>query len=449
MTVLFIYPSCDVSYPLQIGSLSAFLKQHKIKTYLLFLLVNGQLSKNHFQEIKKKISDLNPKFVCFSCYETSYGWVKEISDFIKTEFSDIKIVVGGYYPTLAPEEVISYPSVDIICRGEGEHPLLELIKNPEKRSIENLWIKEGRRIIKNKIRPLIEDLDKLPFPDREMLDYQSQINLEPKSQRSIKIMASRGCPFDCTYCSNKYFRQLYPNKGKYLRMRSPQNVINEIKILKNRYDFDLVGFHDDNLTLDLEWLKEFSKKYIKEIGVPFYCAARVESCSEEVLDILKETGCTLLLIGVESGDEDYRKKVLKRFMTNKQIIAVFNKAKKRGIKTWSFTMVGLPFETKAMIFKTLLLNWKCRPDFVMASIFYPFTGTELGNICYKNSWVDLDKKQNVRSYAWESILKHPNMSASEIKTAKYFNSLSAARSGFFWETLFARIGDNIKFGRRI
>jgi len=196
-------------------------------------------------------------------------------------------------------------------------------------------------------------------------------------------------------------------------------------------------------------LKEFGSLYKKEINLPFYCATRVESCSDKVLDILKKAGCELLLIGVESGDEKYRREIMKRFMSNQSIISAFNRARKKGILTWSFSMVGLPFETKQMLLKTVCLNWQCRPDFVMASIFYPFKGTQLGDICYNKGWVNLQKKDQVTSYAWESILDHPNLSDLEIKIAKYLNSLTAIRSSFFWKQLLIRLNDLIKYNRRI
>lgn len=311
-------------------------------------------------------------------------------------------------------------------------------------------VQKKRKIIKNPIRPLIENLDKLPFPDKEMFDYQRHLNTtEKKGERIVKIMASRGCPFECTYCCNKYMRELYPNKRQYLRLKSPENVIEELKYLKKNFEFEKVGFHDDNLTLNTEWLQEFCKLYKKQIGLPFYCATRVESCSDEVLDLLKEAGCYLLLIGVESGDEEYRKKIMKRYMTNKSIIEIFKKSHLRNILTWSFAMVGLPYETRKMILKTLVLNWRCQPDFVMASIFYPFKGTELGDMCYKNGWVNTKKREEISSYAWESILNHPNLLPFEIKVAKYLNSLAAVRSAFFWQQLRSRLTSLVRYGRRL
>lgn len=441
MKILFIYPAVDISYPLQLGALSAFLKKFGHQTKLLHLVIPSGINKNHLSQVKKTIKEFQPNFIAFSGYETAYNWIESISKSIKKNYPKIKIIVGGYFPTLDPDEVISSSYIDIICRSEGEKPLLELLQDPHRTDIKNLWFKKGKRIIKNSIRPLIEDLDSLPFPDRDMLDYQSHLDEDKVGERTVKIMASRGCPYNCTYCSNKYLRELAPNKEKYLRLRSPQNVIDEIMLLQTKYQFEKVGFHDDNLTLNTVWLKEFVNLYQKKIHLPFYCATRVESCSDNTLSLLKKAGCELLLLGIESGNEKYRTDIMKRFMSNDQIVSTFTRARKIGLRTWSFTMVGLPFETHRMLLETLYLNWKSRPDFVMASIFYPLRGTELGNICYKNNWVNLKKRRLVASYAWETILNHPNLSPFEIKLFKYLNIFTAIRSPLFWKLALQRFRD--------
>ena len=439
MKVLFIYPENYYSYPLQIGILSSYIKNKGHQSKLLSLLIKKEINNKNYEAIEKIIIEFKPDYVAFSVYEMAFPYVKKISTFIKKNWPEILIILGGYYPTLAPEEVISFPYVDIICLGEGEEALAELLSDKKiNYGIKNLWFKTEKGIIRNPIRRLIEDLDNIPFPDREMLDYQEHLNFEKRGERNIKVMATRGCPYDCTYCSNNYIRSIYPNRSKYLRFRSPKNVIEELKYLKSNFVFEKVGFHDDNLTLNINWLRKFMELYLREINIPFYCAARVESCKDEVLDILVNAGCYLLLIGVETGDEEYRSNLMKRNMTNKLIIEVFKRAKQKGLRTWSFTMVGLPFETRKMLFRTIWLNLKCNPDFVMASIFYPLKGTELGDVCYKNNWVNLEKKEKVSSYAWESIINHNNLKQYEIKLAKYVNSLTAFRSLFFWKIFLER-----------
>ncbi|HOA18712.1 MAG TPA: radical SAM protein [bacterium] len=439
--ILFIYPSNEPSFPLQIAALSAYVKRSGHEASMLPLIIPKYLESSHMDDIKHKIEEYRPDFIGFSSYETAFPWITEISHYIKTLWPKIRIIVGGYYATLVPEEVISCPDIDIVCRGEGEIPLDEIMSDEENRKdILGLWIKRYGEIFKNSVRPLIEDLNSLPYPDREIFDYQEHLNYEPVGERNVKVMATRGCPYQCTYCSNVFLRKNFPNQDKYLRFRSPQNVIDEIKELKSKYIFERVGFHDDNLTLDTNWLKEFSKIYREEINLPFYCATRVERCTDEIIDILKEAGCDLVLLGIESGNEKYRKEMMKRYMSNEEIVNAFKRLKKKGILTWSFVMVGLPDEKRRMILETMWLNLRCNPDFVMASIFFPLKGTELGDYCYKKNYVNEKKKILVHSYAWDTILNHPFLSSFEIRMAKYLNSFTAFRSKFFWKV----VGDRLR-----
>jgi len=445
MNVMFINVGPDYTYPTGIGALSAFLRRNGHCTKLVDIATNKPLiNESQYNYIEKELNAFNPGLIGFTVFETGFHWVKQICDFIKKMNPSIITVAGGYCPTLALEEVINYDSVDIICRGEDECALLELVNglesNNDIRTIRNLWVKQNAKIHRNEIRPLIENLDDLPFWDREMFEYQSHLNLSRKGDRNVKVMASRGCPYRCTYCSNLYFKELYPNKNKYLRMRTVNYVIEELIYLKNNFDFDYVGFHDDNLTLFPDWLEEFSERYRKEINIPFYCAARVETCSEENLDYLKMAGCFMVLIGVECGDEDYRKKMMNRKISNKLILDVCKRIKERKMLLWTFNMVGMPGETRQHVLKTVLLNWRIGPDFAMTSIFYPFKGTEMGDLCYKEGLVNLKKKEMIGSYANDTILDHPNISTLEMKIAKYLTIFSAMRSRnrFFYRELLLR-----------
>lgn len=442
---MFINIGPDSTYPTGIGSLSAFLKRNSHCTILVDIVANKPLiNKSQYKYIKKKINDFNPRLIGFTVFETGFYWVKQICDFIKKINPSIITIAGGYYPTLSPENVINYDSVDIICRGEGEYALLELVNrlesNNEIKNIDNLWIKQKGIIHRNKIGPLIENLDDLPFWDRKMYDYQNHLNLSRKGSRNVKVMAARGCPYHCTYCSNRYFKELYPNKDKYVRMRTVDHVIEELIYLRNNFDFDYVGFHDDDLTLFSDWLKEFSEKYKKEINIPFYCAARAETCSEENLDYLKMAGCFMVLIGIECGDEKFRKKMMNRKMSNKLILDVCKRIKKRKMLLWTFNMVGMPGENRRQVLKTILLNWRIGPDFAMTSIFYPFKGTEMGDLCYQEGLVNLKKKERIGSYANDTILDHPNISDLEMKIFKYLTIFSALRTrkGFFYNELLER-----------
>lgn len=447
MNVMFVNVSPDHTYPTGIGALSSFLRRNGHCTRLVDIVTNRPLiSENQYAHIERELNSFDPGVMGFTVFETGFHWVRQISDFVKRRNPSIITVAGGYFPTLAPEEIINCDSVDVICRGEGEYALLELANGLESGSdietIGNLWVKQNGKIHKNDIRPLIENLDDLPFWDREMFDYQSHLNLPRKGERNVKVMAARGCPYHCTYCSNLYFKELYPNRNKYFRMRTVGHVIEELVYLRDNFDFDYVGFHDDNLTLSSSWLQEFSEEYRKKVNIPFYCAARVETCSEKNLDYLRMAGCFMVLIGIESGDEKYRRNVMNRKMSNKLILDVCKRIKERKMLLWTFNMVGMPGETRRHLLKTALLNWRIGPDFAMTSIFYPFKGTEMGDSCYEDGIVNRRKKEMIGSYANDTILDHPNMSSLEMKIAKYLTTFSAMRShnSFFYDVLSERVG---------
>ena len=288
MKILFINPLSYSVFPVQIASLSGFLKASGYETSYLELILKKDLDGKSKIIIAARVNDFRPDLIGISSYQLTFEWVKQICDYVKSKFS-IPIIIGGYHATLAPEEVINYSTVDIICRGEGEYPLLNLLedmgKDRNNYKIKNLWFKKGGKIIKNKIRPLIIDLDSLPFVDRDILNYQKLLD-ESGEKRYLSVMGSRGCPYNCSNCSNHALQSIYPNKSKYVRLRSVDNIIEEIKKALKKYSFEGVSFEDDTFTLYQKWLEEFCIKYKKEIGLNFRCNARPENSSLENIKLL-------------------------------------------------------------------------------------------------------------------------------------------------------------------
>jgi len=191
------------------------------------------------------------------------------------------------------------------------------------------------------------------------------------------IMTSRGCPYNCPYCINHFYRRLYHNKGKYVRRRSIANVIEELQIAKNKYNTKLVVFNDDVFTADIEWLREFADRYINEIGLPFEAYIRIGTVDEESIALLCRMGCIALFYGIESGNREIRKNILHRNISNREIIKVSMLLKKYGIKSMAFNMLALPGETLNNMFETLQLNAKCRIDNPLSFIFQPFPRLDL------------------------------------------------------------------------
>jgi len=423
MRIQFIYPNFESEkgdFQLGVASLSAVLKEDGHKVNLIHLKKRDK--KDYIEKVLKELKKFNPDLVGFSITEFGAKYVEKLSQIIKKE-SNAKIIVGGPYATLAPEEIMNFSCIDYVARGEAEETLKNLVRSMESNKkideIKGIWVKDNGKIIRNEL-DLPPDIDSLPFPDRSIFDVETIVGHEFSSDsetgtlNKIGIMCSRGCPFNCTYCINEHVRKLYPIKDRYVRFRRVDKVIEEIKELQKVYTFNSIGFYDDTMLLNKKWINEFAEKYKKEIGLPFYANARPETCREELISRIAEAGCKRLQIGIESGSEEIRSKVLNRHNTNNQIIESFQVAKKFNLKTYSFNMVGLPYESVEDINKTIALNALIKPDFIQVSVFYPFRGTKLGELCYENNWVVLERKNKIETYYEKSILNYPQLGTAKI-----------------------------------
>lgn len=390
MRVLFIYPDILLgkgTYHQGLGYISSVLKQEGHDTFVYH--IQNEISES---ELHQHINNIKPDLIGFTSSTNQYPFVRLYSKWIKEGFN-VPVIVGGIHATLNPHQTIKNKNIDMVCVGEGEYPMLEVVNNLEngKRidNIANLLIKQDSKLIENKVRPLIEDLDKLPFPDREVFSYDKILK---NSFHTADFIAGRGCPYRCTYCCNHALGQLYEGLGNYIRFRSPLSVLNEIKEVTERYSVQRLTFRDDTFTLRPKWVREFCNLYKKEFDLPFQCNTRAETANKELFNNLKNAGCDRIQFGVESGNEWLRKSVLNRQMSNNHIIKAFSIAKDVGLETLAYIMIGFPFETKEMIEETISLVQLLNPDYIQISIFYPYPGTELFQICLENGFLTSKKK---------------------------------------------------------
>jgi len=301
----------------------------------------------------------------------------------------------------------------MLCIGEGEFILAELCRKLEKGEditrINNLWIKTKNGIKKNPVGPLLENLDELPFPDRNIFNKRE---LAVESIGILPITASRGCFYNCIYCCSHALRGIYPNKDKFLRFRSPGNVVSEIKeILSRDSSFTSIRFYDDILYLNKTWAEEFTALYKKEVKLPFSCNIRPELVNEEIVSLLKEAGCHMICIGIESGNDHIRNQILKRQTSKEQIRVAFNSFNSTGMKIHAFNMVGIPFEKPSDILETIKLNSEFSPDTFHVPILYPFIGTKLYSMSRKGGFIT-DRK--VGSFFNDSSLNLPTIHRLQI-----------------------------------
>jgi anaerobic magnesium-protoporphyrin IX monomethyl ester cyclase len=420
MNILFIKTSIGTSdyscFDAGIGSMTALLIQagHKVR---LFYLDDW----SSFERLIERINIFKPDILAYSATASSFIPLVEISKRLRQKFPKIKQVCGGVHITLCPEDFYNAKSLDAICIGEGEYVFLDFIKRLNKNSYnwlhtKGFWTRKGSKIYKNPPSSIILDLEALPIPDREIFSNEGILHFprnggsEP-NRRGLEFIFTRGCPFNCSYCSNHALHNFY---GKwYVRRISPEKAIAEIKAVIEIYHYDFFRFHDDTFTADHRWLNQFLTLYKKQIHIPFSCNIRVDTCSEELLNKMKDAGCNEITIGLESGDQFIRSSILKRMMTNQQIIKTFQWAKDIGIKTFAFIMIGFPEEKPNNFLNTIKLTAQIEPDSYVLYIFYPYPGTELYNVCIKNSYI-VKKRPSDFIERQDTILNLPNFSRADI-----------------------------------
>lgn len=328
--------------------------------------------------ILQKIKESGPTIVGFSVMTGGQAWVHTQARLIKKHFPEIHIVVGGAHATFFPEDLLTNEAIDSVCIGEGEGAMLDLANALERgtpvKGIQNLSLKIDGEIFKAPLRPLIIDLDTLPFPDRS--HYEEYPLLRNSPWKSIN--SGRGCPFQCSFCFNESYNALYGAKGPTLiRKRSPENICAEINKIQKNWPLKEVHFWDDAFNANKTWLNLFCETYPKLSTLPFRGDLRIDITSEDEIKNLKSAGCKTVMFGLESGSETLRRTVLGKPISDKQIIEGARLLKKYQIPFGTFNILGLPGESLKDAFKTIELNQKIETDFPWCSIAQPYPNTKL------------------------------------------------------------------------
>ena len=403
MKILFILPCVsskyyELDYHHGIAQLSSVLKMAGHATELIIL------STVDSDSIKNKLKDFKPDILAYSFTSDNAELAKQIMQHTK-QFG-IFTISGGIHTTMEPLDIIS--CCDAVCIGEGEDAFRDLAGGKHIEEISNIWYQKDGTVFKNKMRPFIEDLDTLPFSDRTVFDYQKSLDQDHRAD----FMAGRGCPFHCTYCANDGLRNLA--EGRYVRWHSPEYIIEEIKrVISDYTGVESICFQDDTFALKKSWLQEFVSLYKLQIGMPFICNLRIGAVNENIVDLLAKAGCTEVRIGVEQGNEELRRMILRRNMDNREIIKTFEWIKKAGIKVFAYNMVGVPGETKETIEETIRLNQQIEPDKLHVSMFRPYPGTALYDRCIDDSLVT--SESTLSYFEPVSTVQLPTISKSDLE----------------------------------
>jgi anaerobic magnesium-protoporphyrin IX monomethyl ester cyclase len=359
--------------------------------------------------------EFQPDVAAYSVITGSQRTYLDVNRRLKAEMPGLFSVFGGPHPTFFPE-MVSEDGVDGICRGEGEAALVELVGalgegGPTAVLELDNWSfhRNGdgstgltAGVITNPVRPYIEDLDSLPFPDRALVYERDPVAARSKIKH---FLTGRGCPYNCTYCFNHALGEIYRGKGKRFRQQSVEYVVEDIRQVRERYPLEFVVFVDDTFVLSNEWLAEFAETYPRKIGLPFFCNTRANLVTAEQVRLLKAAGCHSVSMGIETGNDRLRNDLLKRRMSREQILEAARLIREGGLRFTTTNMIGLPTSTLQDDFETLALNVEVRPSYAHVFIFQPYPRTELGEFTREQGWM-VGTFDDIGEVAWDhSVLE--------------------------------------------
>jgi len=389
-----------ISCPLGVQYLASYLEINGIKTNLIDLTFTS------WKEYERKLIESKPEFIGFSIQTPIAEQGLKAIEIAKKASPKSKLIVGGAHATVATNSLLKNKNIDFIVIGEGEKTILKIVK----------------RIIKNRISfgERVENLDELPFPKRDLMNYQKYI----KMSSSMEIMVSRGCPYNCMFCQPTQ-RKLFGNK---VRIRNPENVIEEIKNIIDVYGKNFIFyFLDDTFTWNEKWLEKFCKS-IKHLKINWKCSTRVNVIDEKKLRIMKGAGCVFINYGVESGSQKILN-FMRKGITINQIKEAFKLTHKLGILCHAFIMIGTPTETKEDLEMTVKLIKEIHPDGVQVSITTPLIGTDLEKYCLEKRIINIKNLSDYHYCKNDYPIKLENLTKEDLSfyKQKIFNAVNSVK----------------------
>ena len=331
----------------------------------------------------KKIKEYAPDVIAWSLMTGSHKQIFDVNSILKSKF-DFFSVMGGPHVTCVPD-CVKQKEIDAVCIGEGEGAMVELLNKMQAgedlRYIPNFVFADPEApdgMKRNPPRPLVQDLDGLGFPYRELLYDAAPVYAQ--SPRKV-IVTQRGCPMMCSFCFHHAWKRTYGATNKqYVRKRSVSHVIAEVQQIRSKYPLDFVHFLDDIFNLKDAWLEEFAERWPKEVGLPFDCILMANIVKEHQIALLRKAGCVYTRIAFEAASDFVRNTVFRKNTDVQHLRNASRWIKENGIRLGSLNMLGGPGGTIEDDFATIQLNIECGVDHPLASIVQPYPEFDLNEI---------------------------------------------------------------------
>lgn len=377
-----------------------------------------------YKEIVKKVCKLNPDIVGVTAVTSQKRSAFKVAEEIKKVNDDVIIILGGPHASICPLECLSNPFVDFVIIGEGEYTMLDLLKNKLKnlKRIKGLGYKANRKLVLNDRREPIKNLDELPFPARHLLPMKKYFDAarfaqasRGKTKRWTSMITSRGCPFNCVFCSVNI------TMSRIWRPRSPENVVNEIEHLVDNYKINQISFEDDNMTLNKERVARICD-LIVERGIDIEWdtpnGIRADTLDKRLLIKMKNSGCRRICVAPESGDQFVVDNIIGKRLNLKKVEEVVRLCKKIGIRVDAFFVIGLVGETKNQINRTVEFARKLKKLGLTSYVFSiatPFYGTRLYEQAKSLGYLLKDGEDLEEGFLnFEGLIKTPEFSPEEL-----------------------------------
>ena len=385
----------DFLPPLGLMYLAGYLKKyssHETK------ILDCQVEQLSYQSLRKRIIQENPDVIGITTMTFTLIDVIKTTQLIKQINPEIKVILGGPHVNIYPKETINLKGIDFLVFGEGEEPLKELLDNLNQKEnlarIKGILFKDNNKIINTGQRELINNLDSIPFPDRNLLPYQKYFSVISSNAPVTTMFTSRGCPFKCLFCDR-------PHLGKTFRARSAKNVVDEIEECQ-KMGIKEIFIYDDTFNVNRQRVIDICSEIQKrKLTITWDVRTRVDTVDKEIIQVMKKANCQRIHYGVEAGTQKILD-ILKKGITLEQIRNAFKITKEIGIQTVGYFMIGSPSETRKDILETIKLAKRLNPDFVHISITTPFPDTDLYRI-------GLEKKILPYDY-WQKFAENPDPS---------------------------------------
>jgi len=374
----------SIAPPMGLLYLSSYVRMKNPGKYD-FRLLDMRQEKAPFFELRSILKEFRPDVVGFSACTEDHANMVKAADTIKSHDSSILIAAGGPHPTMYTRDVLSAESIDIVVRGEGEETFYEILEKQRSgtglRNITGTSYMESGKYIFQEDRPLIEDLDSIPFPDWELMDIKSysrpgilNMNALLAGKRYMGIVTSRGCPYSCAYCHNMF--------GRKYRTRSSENVFNEIKILREKYGIDEIHVYDDIFNLDRTRMHEICDMLISSgtgIRIAFPNGLRGDILTKKDLLKLKRAGVYMVTFALETASGRLQRSIGKNLNIDR-LRENIEYSSRIGLLTKCYFMLGFPGEKHGEIMKTVKFALRSPLDFASFFAVTPQKNTRLYNM---------------------------------------------------------------------